>query len=112
MTKLSSVGCDKIIEHSLMFYYFLFQVAPRDKLLLYKCSDGWPKLCEFLGCQIPDEAFPHKNKKGEIIKEDMKQNKPGYRLIKREITMSVCAILSVVGYIVFQAARSSSLMFM
>jgi len=83
-------------------------VAPKDKLLVYKCSDGWPKLCEFLGCQIPDEGFPHMNKKGDFLKEDMKKNKPGLRQIKREITVSLCAIISVVGYIVYNTAKSSS----
>ena len=25
-------------------------------------GDGWNKLCPFLGCEIPDEPFPHANK--------------------------------------------------
>jgi len=24
-------------------------------------GDGWPQLCDFLGCAVPSEAFPHKN---------------------------------------------------
>ena len=86
-------------------------MAPKDKLLVYKCSEGWPKLCEFLGCQIPENNFPHMNKQGEYIKEDMKKNKPGLRQIKKEITVSLCAILSVVGYIVYNTAKSSFVIF-
>ena len=48
------------------------------------------------------------NKKGDFLKEDMKKNKPGLRQIKREITVSLCAIISVVGYIVYNTAKSSS----
>lgn len=33
-------------------------------------GDGWSKLCSFLNVQIPDIAFPHKNK-GLEIKNDM-----------------------------------------
>ena len=36
---------------------------------------GWKPLCEFLGVSIPETPFPHKNKKGAILKELMETDK-------------------------------------
>lgn len=36
---------------------------PAANLLVYQVSDGWEPLCKFLGHPIPDEEFPHLNKK-------------------------------------------------
>ncbi len=33
-----------------------------DRLLTYHIGDGWEPLCRFLGCDIPDEPYPHKNR--------------------------------------------------
>ncbi|RYO74621.1 hypothetical protein DL764_010774 [Monosporascus ibericus] len=32
-----------------------------DKLLEYRMGDGWQPICEFLGCPVPKEPFPHLN---------------------------------------------------
>ena len=37
--------------------------VPKEKLLVYEVKDGWEPLCEFLGVPIPNEDFPHLNKK-------------------------------------------------
>ncbi|MCB0461256.1 MAG: sulfotransferase [Flavobacteriaceae bacterium] len=37
--------------------------VPENKLLIYDVSEGWQPLCDFLGKPIPDETFPHLNKK-------------------------------------------------
>nr|XP_002126099.1 uncharacterized protein LOC100179181 [Ciona intestinalis]XP_026692933.1 uncharacterized protein LOC100179181 [Ciona intestinalis] len=89
----------------------VLQVAPKDKLLVYKCSEGWPKLCKFLGCQIPDDDFPHKNKKGEILKNNMNDTSPGYRQIKREITVSLCAFVCGIGYLAYVVAHASRIIY-
>jgi hypothetical protein len=36
----------------------------RTKLLVvcWEIGEGWPELCEFLGVDIPDVEFPHKNR--------------------------------------------------
>ena len=31
-------------------------------------EDGWEPLCKFLGCEVPDEAFPRTNETVEIAK--------------------------------------------
>lgn len=35
-------------------------VAP-DRLLVYEVGSGWEPLCDFLGLDVPNEAFPHSN---------------------------------------------------
>lgn len=37
--------------------------VPSDRLLVYDVSEGWEPLCKFLGVPVPDEPFPHLNKK-------------------------------------------------
>ena len=34
---------------------------PADRLLVFNVAEGWVPLCEFLGCETPDEPFPHVN---------------------------------------------------
>ena len=35
--------------------------VPSKRLLQFQVSDGWGPLCAFLGCDVPDEPFPHIN---------------------------------------------------
>jgi len=35
--------------------------VPADQLLVYQVKEGWAPLCEFLGCAVPAEGFPHLN---------------------------------------------------
>jgi len=35
--------------------------VPADQLLVYQVKEGWDPLCEFLGCDVPTEDFPHLN---------------------------------------------------
>ena len=52
--------------------------VPEDRLLVYDVSQGWEPLCQFLGKEIPEQPFPHLNKKenfkemlGHLIKGEM-----------------------------------------
>ena len=40
-------------------------IVPEDRLLVFKCQDGWAPLCEFLGKQKPN-PFPHGNEAGHL----------------------------------------------
>ena len=33
-------------------------------LLVYNAGEGWERLCEFLGKEVPDKEFPYENKGG------------------------------------------------
>jgi len=41
---------------------------PKDRLLVFRVQDGWAPLCEFLGCEVPDEPFPHLNAGADAVK--------------------------------------------
>jgi hypothetical protein len=40
--------------------------VPAEKLLVYRVSEGWQPLCDFLGVPVPDEEFPHINESGDF----------------------------------------------
>ncbi len=37
------------------------RVVPADRLLEYRLGSGWEPLCAFLGKEVPDVPFPHRN---------------------------------------------------
>lgn len=39
----------------------VIRAFPPARLLVYQSTDGWPKLCAFLGVPIPADPFPHTN---------------------------------------------------
>lgn len=41
---------------------------PKDRLLVFRVQEGWGPLCEFLGCEVPDEPFPHLNEGADTVK--------------------------------------------
>jgi len=43
-------------------------------------GDGWEKLCPFLGCEQPDQPFPHRNSAGR-----RQQRWPGRRALNRTL---------------------------
>ena len=42
--------------------------VPKEQLLIYDVAEGWNPLCEFLELPIPNENFPHLNKKENFHK--------------------------------------------
>ena len=36
--------------------------VPKDRLLVYKVSEGWDPICKFLNVNLPDISLPYKNK--------------------------------------------------
>jgi hypothetical protein len=39
---------------------------PEDRLLVYRVTEGWGPLCDFLGAEVPDEPFPRTNDRAEF----------------------------------------------
>jgi len=62
---------------------YVKSVVPKDQLLLYHPSDGWSSLCDFLGAEVPDRAFPHVNKGGTVIHDTIVFT-PTFQQMKRE----------------------------
>ena len=52
----------------------VMQLVPPDQLLVYRVGEGWPRLCEFLGKEVPGRSFPKENvggAKGATIVDKM-----------------------------------------
>ena len=45
------------------YYRAVRAMVPEERRLEYKLGDGWGPLCEFLGVDVPDCAFPRENDK-------------------------------------------------
>lgn len=45
---------------------------PPDKLLVFRIEDGWQPLCDFLDVEVPQDTFPHINKRNSFS-ESMEQ---------------------------------------
>ncbi|MBQ60824.1 MAG: sulfotransferase family protein [Gammaproteobacteria bacterium] len=45
----------------------VIDTVPRDKLLVFQADQGWEPLCRFLGCDVPDEDYPHTNTTQEFL---------------------------------------------
>ena len=44
----------------------VIDAIPGDRLLVYRPGDGWGPLCDFLGCDVPAEEYPHVNSTEEF----------------------------------------------
>ncbi|XP_076804510.1 uncharacterized protein LOC143448590 [Clavelina lepadiformis] len=53
---------------------YVIQMAPKDKLLVYKVSEGWEPLCKFLNAVVPNVPFPRKNVNATFWEETAKEN--------------------------------------
>lgn len=47
-------------------YELIRDKLPQDRLLNYQLGSGWQPLCEFLGRDVPNVPFPHKNEAEEL----------------------------------------------
>lgn len=57
------------------------RLVPAERLLEYDVKDGWGPLCEFLGEQVPDEPFPHRNDSVGYLRD--------YALRKRKLILNI-----------------------
>lgn len=73
---------------------YVLQNAPKDKLLVFRVSEGWGPLCKFLGLPIPNEDFPHKNVKGGFLKELFEKHPLAIKM-QREMMISLGVIGSL-----------------
>jgi hypothetical protein len=42
------------------------RVVPPERLLVFRATDGWEPLCEFLGVPVPEGPYPHVNEARDI----------------------------------------------
>nr|CAB3263010.1 uncharacterized protein LOC100186546 [Phallusia mammillata] len=74
----------------------ILQNAPKDKLLVYSIKEGWEPLCKFLGKEVPNTEFPHRNKSGTNVFELVK-GKPTLQKVIKETAISLAAIACAVS---------------
>ncbi|XP_031571367.1 uncharacterized protein LOC116305565 [Actinia tenebrosa] len=77
-------------------------VVPPEKLLVFGVEQGWGPLCDFLGMETPDMAFPHLNVKGQVFKTIIEDTELG-RKITREaqnlVVLCTAVIFAVLGIV-------------
>ena len=56
------------IQHMLDHEAGVIRTIPPERLLLYRVTQGWGPLCQFLGKPIPSEEFPHANCQKDFMK--------------------------------------------
>jgi len=69
MTLFYKSSCDRVCSSLWMDQYERHNAAVRalvsdDQLLVYRVGEGWERLCQFLGKNVPQEQFPHDNRAG------------------------------------------------
>jgi hypothetical protein len=67
--------------------------VPPQKLLIYKVTEGWVPLCEFLGVALPNEPFPNLNDR-ETIKKIIRDIIKGSYIM---LGLTIAAIVAVVA---------------
>jgi hypothetical protein len=53
----------------------VIDAIPPERLLVYQVSEGWPRLCAFLGVPVPAEPFPLTNTTDEFRTRVLKRDK-------------------------------------
>jgi hypothetical protein len=51
----------------------VIESVPKNQLLVFQADQGWAPLCEFLDCDLPDEAYPHTNTTDDFRKRREEQ---------------------------------------
>ncbi len=57
------------------------EAVPEDRLLVFRASDGWQPLCDFLGLEAPEEPFPRVNERAEMRRNLKRMASLAYVLI-------------------------------
>ena len=66
--------------------------CPKDKLLVFKATDGWEPLCKFLGKEIPlNVPYPNSNSTKEFQKHKMLMSLAGWVIASAPILVIVIA---------------------
>lgn len=61
--------------------------CPKDKLLVFKATDGWEPLCKFLNMPVPNGAYPHVNDSKEFQWAIKLMNRVGWTILLTPIIL-------------------------
>lgn len=51
----------RTVEHYVAHNDYIRATVPKERLLDFQAADGWEPLCRFLGKEVPEGTFPHRN---------------------------------------------------
>jgi hypothetical protein len=78
---------------------------PRERLLEWTAADGWGPLCEFLGKDVPLEAFPQGNpttewveRTGAMMRESNRRAVRNMMIFGTVVVAAVSCIAYVIGF--------------
>ena len=57
---------DEVIRRFALHGAAVREALPAERLLVYRCEQGWEPLCRFLGVAVPNEPFPRTNSTDEF----------------------------------------------
>lgn len=83
------VHIQKFRQHNL----YVMNTCPKEKLLVWRLTDGWEPLCKFLGKPVPNQPLPHENRLGGVIQELAES--VDYQKMVRKQTISIVVRLSI-----------------
>jgi len=66
--------------------------VPADRLLIFKVTDGWKPLCDFLGVPVPATPFPNVNDRKEIQKALAAITKGAYAILAIGAAIAVAIV--------------------
>ena len=89
----------------------VLQTAPKDKLLVFNIKEGWEPLCKFLGVEVPNKPFPHKNVRGQML-DEWWETYPFFIQCQREINLAFVLIGLLSGVGIYKFVKCSGFSFL
>jgi hypothetical protein len=74
--------------------------VPADRLLEFHPGMGWEPLCEFLGVEVPEGAFPHLNSGSEAMKLEIELYWDRWRAVGKRFVKPLVLFLGLWGFLV------------
>lgn len=75
--------------------------VPSDRLLEFHPGMGWDPLCEFLGVEVPEVAFPHLNSGSEAMRLEVELYWERWVAVGRRFVRWAVILLAFCGLLVF-----------
>jgi hypothetical protein len=77
------------------------RLVPEENLLVFNVKEGWGPLCEFLGEELPDEAFPRRNDKVAFARNNDQFGEFVSASSQRNMLLAGAGLAAVVATLVF-----------
>ena len=85
-------------------YAEIRRITPKDRLFEYELGSGWRPLCDFLGKEVPNVAFPHANETKTLKTVFEEMGKKAIKSSLKNLGMLVSAV-AVAGFAMYWAVK-------